>query len=460
MNMNAVDAAERAPQLPLVILLMVTACAMVTLLLSIRRLNSVVGAFMLVAIWSRIISGAFYTITFAPLAGGLSINAMMSVSIVCVGLLIVPTRTFTQRWVVPIYALIIVIVISAIINKSTSGAVDMLLKWGYVIVLTAAVYNAMAKHGRDLVLTMILWCYAPIYIFQLLSVALGVGKDTEGENALSYIGGYNHEAAFSIMLATFAAASFLISHIRFPYKIFFVLLAVVGVLLANYRTAILSMLPLVAGAVFVDGLSRFDRKSRIFVGFMLVPVVLIVAVFGVEAMSERFADLAVVFNEYERFLIPPDQFSLADRRVLSGRLHIWANYIFGYLNGSDMQMLFGWGPNSWVGVFVKYAHNTLVSYLYELGPMGVLALLTVWGTFIAGTLSVSDAAMRMRLLMAQTCFLLFNLATMPHWLIEGVILFSTIQGTMLYQLRAQTRVAFEPSLWQGEGPPLVRRQMI
>ncbi|PZR92014.1 MAG: hypothetical protein DI537_14405 [Stutzerimonas stutzeri] len=435
------ETVEKAPQLPLPILLAVTAMSFATLLLAIRRLDSVPGAFLLTAIWLRIISGAFYTITFAPLIGGLSINALLSVSVVGLGLLVLNIRTLAQRWAAPIYLLIGVIVASSVVNGSTSGAIDMLFKWGYVLVLIAATVQAMRKSGKDLVLAMVMWCYAPIFVFQMLSLVLGYGKDTEGDGGLSYIGGYNHEAAFSVMLATFGVIISLRSRTSFIMKSALLLLAVVGILLANYRTAIIAMLPVLAGALFVDGLSRFNRKSRAFVAVMLFPLVLLVAVFGIDALSQRFADLAIVVLEFDRFMVPPQDYAIADTKVLSGRMFIWANYVYGYLNGSDLKLIFGNGPNGWIGTFIKYAHNTLVSYLYELGPLGVLALLGVWTTFLVGTLSVADPVMKARLLCAQGCFFLFNLSTMPHWLIEGIIFFGLLQGTVLYQLSTQRRSA-------------------
>ncbi len=434
---------EKAPQLPLAVLLVVAFVSAITLALAMRRLNSMPGAFLLLAVWLRIISGAFYTFTFAPIAGGLSINALLSVTMVCAGILIVDTRTFRQIWMVPIYFLLAIVLVSTVINGTVSGAIDMIFKWGYMVVVIAATKQSMQKHGRDLLLYMIIWCYAPIFVFQILSLVLGYGKDTEGSNALSYIGGYMHEAAFSIMIATFATVVFLTSRMSFVSKALFLLLTVLAVLLANYRTAILAMMPVLAGFVFVEGLSRFDRKSRAFVGVMLIPIVLIGVIFGADKLGERFSDLGTMFTEYERFMKPAAQFSSDDQKVMSGRLYIWSMYLTGYAGGSDLQLLFGYGPNSWVGVIWKYAHNTLVSYVYELGPLGAIALVIIWATFLYGTLRITDAVMRNKLLLAQAGFFLFNLATMPHWMIEGIVLYALIQGTVLFQLSAQG-VRYQP----------------
>lgn len=440
----------RAPTIPLPILLVLTVVFGAVLLLAVRRSGSLPGCFLLVSIWLRVMSGAYHPITFAPLAGGLSINALLSVATVAIGVLVISKRTFSQIWVMPIYALILVILISAVLNRSTSGAIDMFFKWGYVIVLTAAAREAMVKAGPNRILTLIAYCYAPIFVLQAVSVVLGIGKDTEGANALSYIGGYNHEAAFSIMIVTFMLAIYFNMGMSFAVKVGLILLGVAGIMLANYRTAIVSILPLLVGAFMFEGVARFDKRSRGFIIVLAVPVALILAVVMGNALAERFADLGTLITDSERFIKPPREYLADDQKLLSGRLYIWANYIYGFLNGTDLQLIFGFGPNSWVGTFVKYAHNTLVGYLYELGIAGVVALLTVWGTFIAATFRIEAPLTRNKALLAQLGFILFNLATMPHWNIEGNILFAVLQGTMLYYLAPIRRPAGMSTLRAAE----------
>lgn len=447
--MDGLDAAK-VPLLPLPILLVMTGVFLVMLVLLLRRAGSLAGCFLVTAVWLRVMSGAYHFVTFKPLIGSFSINALLSVATVGAGLLIISRRSFSQRWIMPIYALLAVMIISSVINGTASGAIDMFFKWGYVIVLVAAMRDAMEKVGPNRILTLVAYCYAPIFVFQFLSIPLGLGKDTEGANALSYIGGYAHEAAFSIMIVTFVLAVYLNNGLNFALKAGLIFMGIVGILLANYRTAIVSVLPLLVGTFMYEGVARFERKSRGFILVMAMPILLVLVVFAGGSLGERFADLGTLIFDTGRFIKPPSDYLMDDQKVLSGRLFIWAHYIQGYLNGSDLQLLFGYGPNGWVGTFIKYAHNTMVSYLYELGVVGLFALLTVWGTFLAGTFSVRDPFMRHQLLLAQIGFLLFNLATMPHWNIEGNILFSVLQGTMLYYLgRARVRVR-SPVLRPGE----------
>lgn len=422
-----------APQTPLPILLTLTCIFVALLLLMVRRSGSLAGGFLVVAIWLRVITGAYHFITFAPLVGGLSINALLSVATVAVGLLVIDRRALTQQWMIPIYLLLIVVIGSGILNRSTSGAIDMFFKWGYAVVLIAAAREAM-QAGPNRILVLTAYCYAPIFVLQGFSVALGRAKSTEDEGGLSYIGGYYHEAAFSMMIATFVLAVYLTTRAKFASKAAMVLMGLVSAVLANYRTGVISILPLVIGVFMLEGASRFDHKSRSFIMVLAIPFTLAIAVVVGSQFGERFNDLATLMGHADLLLKPPREFVAEEKKMLSGRIYIWSIYVEAYLNGTDMQLLFGFGPNSWVGLFAKYAHNTMVSYLYELGVAGLLALLAVWGAFFAATLRIHDSLMRYKLLLAQLCFMLFNLATMPHWQIEGTILFALIQASVLYHL--------------------------
>ena len=432
--MDGVDSTASGSQLPLPILLFVTAISALILILSLRRAGSSQGCFLVFAVWLRVICGAYPSITFIPVVAGLSINALLSVAFTAVGILIVSKDTFAQRWIIPFYGLIGIMMVSTAINQSLSGFVDMSMKWTFCIVMIAATRDAMLRVGVSRIVTLVAYCYAPIFILQFLSLLLGIGKATELDGSISYIGGYNHESLFSVLSATFTLLIYLNDRIRFLFKSLFISMGIISIFLANYRTAILAVLPLIVGMFVIEGATQFNRKSRTFIFILMIPLAMLIATIGLDSLSERFADLGTVFSESEKFLKPPSEYSYEAKRVLSGRLYIWSEYINAYLNSSDMQLLFGLGPNSWIGVFKLYAHNTIVSFIYELGLLGVLNLLLIWATFIFATLQLRDPIMRLKILLAQSGFLLFNFATMPHWQIEGMIMFSLLQGTLLYQL--------------------------
>ena len=79
----------------------------------------------------------------------------------------------------------------------------MVVKFGYLIVITIAVYESISERGEERTMSLLLWAMVTPVFFQFLSVAFGISKGAEGVGAgVSYVGGYNHEAGFSTVLAT------------------------------------------------------------------------------------------------------------------------------------------------------------------------------------------------------------------------------------------------------------------
>ena len=119
---------------------------------------------------------------------------------------------------------------------------------------------------------------------------------------------------------------------------------------------------------------------------------------------------------------------------MSSRPYIWSTYIYAYADAAPLQKLIGMGPDSWEGKMENYAHNTLISFLYELGLAGVAAILLLWGTMfrLAWT---ADARSRNLLLGGHASFLVLNLATMAHWQVEGNILYGLLCGYTIAKAR-------------------------
>ncbi|MGJ3628284.1 hypothetical protein AB5I41_17420 [Sphingomonas sp. MMS24-JH45] len=72
---------------------------------------------------------------------------------------------------------------------------------------------------------------------QLASIALGIAKPGETDGADSFIGGYNHEASFSVILTGMILVTCFIRDIRLPTKLAIIGYGFVMIFLANYRTA-------------------------------------------------------------------------------------------------------------------------------------------------------------------------------------------------------------------------------
>lgn len=160
-------------------------------------------AFAIVAIWLRLFLSAFYTITYPPLFAGLSLNAIGSIGVVCVGLLVLPLSLFKLKKLMPFYILFFAILISGVINTKIGGTINLLVKWFYFLVLMIAVFLSVHYYGKNETLKKLLVAFTMPVALQLLSILLGHAKATEADGSTSFIGGYSHEAAFSMVIVTF-----------------------------------------------------------------------------------------------------------------------------------------------------------------------------------------------------------------------------------------------------------------
>ncbi len=425
------------PSLPFPLLLGLTIIFLFLLFRMMRQLEGLPAKFAVLAIWLRFMFSAYHQITFAPMIGGLSPNALLSVGAVLAGIGIISRSTFSQRWVMPIYFLIFIILISGLGNRALGGMIDMIFKWGYVIVLIAAIHEAILTMGRERFFRVLLKCFVPVLTLQLSSIILGLPKAGENDGSASYIGGYSHEAAFSIMGLGFMMVVYFCRDLAFSRRVALMSLGIVSILFANYRTTILSTAPILVGFFALGSVVQFVPRQRLVVAMLLVPIGVMGASFAVDSLQQRFLDFSTVVLRGEELLKPAYEYTRSEQELFSGRLFIWAGYISSYLHGSDMQLLFGLGPSKWVGIFNKYAHNTVISLLYELGVFGAVAIISIWVTFLRGALQLRDPLVRIQMLLAQIGFLILNFATMPHWLIEGNIVFAIMQGCLLAELSLQ-----------------------
>lgn len=426
------------PAFGLGILLPVTAVLLVSLVIAARRAGSAAGAFVVVALWMRYTAGAYHLYMFKPLAGGLSGNALLSIAVTAFGLLfVVRPANLALKWLLPVYALILLALVSAVLNGDAAGGVNAAVKYAYMIVIMIAVFQALRVDPEARFLGWAMVSFLPLLVFQALSLALNLPKGSEDGDGLVWIGGYNHEAAFSVAMMTgFLVGCFAKSAPR-GICVAFLAATFAGVLLAGYRTTILAFAPL-ALAVFLSGLTmsvRRDQRAAMAVSAMVAGVLLV----SVAALfySDKFTDLAAFLADPAAMIKPPRDFDLLERQVMSARPLIWSSYIYAWAEGTPIQHLFGLGPESWEGVFKVYPHNTLVATLYELGWLGVAAMVTLWTAMFAAAASARGE--RFKLLAAHFAFFLLNMATMPFWQVEGLALYGLLCGYTIHAARTAPR---------------------
>jgi hypothetical protein len=428
-----------SPSLPAYLLYPVALLSLLIIVFVMARTRDRSAAFVIGASWLRYVMSAFHTITYRPLAAGMSANALASMGLFVVGLMTIDWRHLALRFLLPFYVLIALAIVSAMANGGvTPGLITVITKHGYLIVVILSVFGAMRRAKGGDFMSAMLWSFLPVFAYQALSVIFGVGKLTETDaTATSYIGGYNHEAAFSVILATCLTVACFTTKLNKQLKTGIVLACVVGIVLANYRTTLVGVAPLLLMYFAFSSLRRFPLRDRPFVVSFLI-VLVAIALGGVSLLfAERFNDVNVATSGDVNFFKPPDHYTVEESRLLSGRPRIWSAYIYAWLDGDLTEYVIGFGPESWNDVFPLYAHNTLVNYLYEYGIVGVFILLWVW-------LSMLSAALRIRhphagvVVGAHLSFLVLNMSTMPMWMVEGNILYGIICGYTLYLLSLQS----------------------
>lgn len=420
--------------LPMAALLAATAVVTLLLLLALAKSKSRAGRFVVFAVWARFLLSAYHSVTYQKLVAGLSGNALGSIAVLGLGLAVINKRLLLQAPLFSFYLLIGVIGLSGLVNGAYAGLVTSATKIGYLLVITVGLYEALARVGERRTLGPMLWAFSPLLVCQMLSVALGVVKATESDGSASYIGGYNHEAAFSVGLAGALLTACFAAGARPLWRNGLILASLAGLYLANYRTSILAVAPLVFAYFALPELRRLYVEHQRLIRFGAVILSLLVATFAAIALQERFRDLSATLASVESLVQPPEDYDAQQRRLLSGRPYIWSVFIDGHLGGTGVQRLLGFGPESWVGFHTTYPHNTLVAHLFEFGWIGVAATVFLWASMLYYACK-AEGPVRSRLIAAHLSFALLNMATMPHWMIEGNIFYGILCGLTLYNYR-------------------------
>jgi len=310
------------------------------------------------------------------------------------------------------------------------GTINVLVKWCYFLVLAGALFLSIRSQGQNETFKKLLVAFFMPVLLQVLSIVLGHAKATEADGSTSYVGGYNHEAAFSMIIVSFVFVVGLTERnaIRFRTSLF--TLSIFLLVLVNYRTAILTILPIAAVFYFTLVEQRLRPSQK-------APVLTIVTMFIVTAfmvlsftMRERFADVGLLVSNLDIIFKAPIYFSESEKDIMSARVFIWSQYIDAFANANLLNQLVGFGPDSWKGVFAKYAHNTYVSNLYEYGILGFTAFIFMCAYCLLQALKIANKGLSKIVAFSIVGFLIMNMATMPLWNIEGLVFFAILIGVV------------------------------
>lgn len=410
-------------------LIMVIVCGVIAFK-TCRNIANKYLLFVVVALWLRYTLAAFHQITYDPLIAGLSINALGSISVVLLGILVLPNITFRLRQYLVFYAFFAVIIISGLINSEYKGLINVLVKWGYFFTLSAAVFLSLRLQPAKVVFKTLLVPFLLPVSLQILSVLLGEVKATENDGSASYIGGYNHEAAFSMIIVGFILVLGWLERkvIRFHAPLFFG--AVFLLILVNYRTSMLAVLPVVLIFILTMLSERFESKYKLPVlAFASIPLIMIGLILS-SSLAERFSDITVVFTNFDSLLKAPMYYSEAEKDIFSSRVYLWSQYLYAFFNGDFLHRLVGLGPEHWEGRFSHYAHNAYVSYIYEYGYLGITTFLGANFYLLKQALNNHSKILGRKLFFSVLGIMVMSLSTMPLWNIEGLICYALIAGAI------------------------------
>src|SRR5688572_18775787 len=192
--MNANELGLFSPSLPGYLLYPVAALSGIFILWVMARTRHRAAAFVIGSAWLRYVMQACHAITYRPVVAGMSMNATASIGIFLIGLMTINWRHLALRVMTPFYLLIAIAVLSALVNgRLDAGLITVLTKYGYLIVVTLSVFAALRSAQGGAFMDSFLWAFAPVLLFQALSIVFGVSKATELDAAaVSYIGGFNH----------------------------------------------------------------------------------------------------------------------------------------------------------------------------------------------------------------------------------------------------------------------------
>lgn len=421
-----------APTFPVPILIGLTLACAILLVIGLRRVHSMPARFAVLVIWLRILFDAAPFFTIQPLVAGISPNAMLSLATIGIGLLLLRPRDLAMAWLLPLYASILIAVLSFAANGWGAETIDFCLRILYLVTLTAVILEAARRDGSERLLWGFIIVLGSLVLLQLAAVALGMQKLTVSDNSVAYTGGFNHEANYSIMTGMALVCIMLLQKSGPMLKFALYLPFLAAMLAANYRTAIIAFFLPLAYVIFTD-VNRWiaPRLRPVFVVALALAGIAAVATSGPIALGDRWVAVTDIVAHPTSIIRAPDAYSREEIRAASGRMYLFGLYYDRYDRASGLNKLIGFGSQSWTEFSKVYAQNTLLTTLVEFGLFGVAAVIAYW---IMLLLLAARAAVGIRgsLVAVNVGLIVLNQSTMPMNLLEGIQLYALLGGLAAY----------------------------
>lgn len=423
-----------APSMPLGISVPTILALAVLAVYAAWRLRSAPATLVIAAVWLRYATSIFHEFTFGRSPVGISWNALVSTAVVVAGMFILKPRFLTLKMLIPIYAVVLVGLVSAIVNNMYGNLIVTTTKTGYLLVVTLCTFEALVRHGEKF-FTWLMVAFVPPFVLQMVSFLIGQTKSGEIDGSISYVGGYNHEGSISIVLATALMLACIVRSMPLWVRTTAIVGGVIGISLADYRTTIVAFVPFMLVCFLVGPLRQLSAPYRAMTLVLFGGVALVTVAVSADGIGERYGELAEIPDIPGYIVRDPNQFNREQQQLLSGRAYLWSKYIDAWRKGPPHYELIGAGPEARIVTKDRYPHNTLVSALYEYGLIGLLAYTVLLISPMVYALRAAPGD-RARIIAAHVSFFLLNMATMPLWQIEGNILYGLLCGYTFYAVTA------------------------
>lgn len=395
-----------------------------------RNKPSLALRLLFVLFFTRFVLASLHQYTYPPTFGSLSLMSIASIASVALCFVMLPlvkprnqSALVISKSLMPIYCFILLMLISTVVNGEIKAGLPSLIKWLYLLQLVTLIGYVMTIDGLQKTLRVLLIAYIFPVCMLLLSVAMGVSKKSELDGSTSYVGGFFHEAVFStiVFTAAFFAASYARKFSKSKGISVFSILAVSFVLMIfiNYRTSIIAFM-VMSGLMILASFRNAQAPQKVLLGIAVIGLTLWLATLDLDSFGERFSDVPNAYNNASQLITYPENYTRDDRRLFSGRLYMWSGYISEANQGSPLQILIGRGMGSWKAYFEKYAHNTFVSFYFELGVLGLLLCALIFYGVYRRLSRLHDPDLRAYGLAFLFSFLVLNMSTMPMWSMEGI----------------------------------------
>lgn len=383
-------------------------------------------------VFCRLVLASNHELSFPPIVGSFSLISLCTILFFFYFIFILyfsnrSYKVYIQRKL--LLAIIALMIFSGLINGNLSLGIPEIIKWSLLYVLLLVLSKALIYDGLfNVIKSVRLLMMLPILLL-LASFLLGEVKATENDGSASFVGGYYHEAVFSIVVFTALIVNAfyyrLIESNHILKQLVIPTVLVLLLFLVNYRTTMISAVIFYAFYLMYLFSINKTRLSKFVVPAILFAVlsVSLVSEFNqVDNENSRFRDIGLVINKVQYLSDYPEYYSFEEKRYFSGRVYAWNRYLYEYADHGLLENVIGLGMNSWKDYFNKYAHNTFVSAIFEIGIIGLLLLLLFFFKELLTTLTYSSKPDQYLIFGALISFILLNIGTMPLWQIEGILL--------------------------------------